>query len=234
MIHKAPRTLIFNAVLILIVSARVCYSQQADPGRGYITQDRQGTHFNFVQTTLANIQKTLENQFNIQIIGIDGKAADRVTLVAENISMSDGIKRILKLVGEENFTFEYVNGKLRKVTVYEGSGPTPVERLSPPENQAVREKLAPVVKIAEVIPGSQAEYLNLKKNDLIIAYDGIKITGTSQLIKLVRKKAVDETVRVTVVQNGMPTDVYAHGGMLGVRIRTTHVASRLYNSYFAP
>lgn len=234
MIHKAPRILIFNVALILIVSFRVSYCRQADAVRSYITQDRQGTHFNIVQTPLAIIQKFLENKYNIEIIGIDEKAADPITLVAQNISMSDGVKRILKLVGEENFTFEYIDGKLHKVCVYEGSNQPPVENLFQPETHAVREKLSSVVKITAVIPGSQAEYLGMRKNDLIIIYDGVKITGTSQLIKLVRGKPVDETVRLTLVQNGMPTDVYAHGGLLGVRIRTSHVARGVYNSYFDP
>ncbi|MBI3458705.1 trypsin-like peptidase domain-containing protein [Candidatus Azambacteria bacterium] len=58
-----------------------------------------------------------------------------------------------------------------------------------------------------VTPGSPAEKAGLKENDIILEFDGIKITEENPLNKLVGKKSVGDTINLKVLKGGKEVTV---------------------------
>ena len=56
--------------------------------------------------------------------------------------------------------------------------------------------------VAEVIKGSPAEKAGLKKDDIILAIDGVKIGSSTSLGTLLGEHSVGDTITLTVLRGG--------------------------------
>ena len=81
------------------------------------------------------------------------------------------------------------------------------------------------VGVTQVIKDSPAEKAGLKKDDVILRFDGESVTSTRKLSRLVNESSADQTVRITISRGGGEQEVSATltkprlGNLLGASIR---------------
>src|SRR5882672_3239807 len=81
------------------------------------------------------------------------------------------------------------------------------------------------VGVTQVIKDSPAEKAGLKKDDVILRFDGESVTSTRKLTRLVSESSPDQTVRITISRGGGEQEVSATlskhhmGDLLGASIR---------------
>jgi serine protease Do len=81
------------------------------------------------------------------------------------------------------------------------------------------------VGVTQVIKDSPAEKAGLKKDDVIIRFDGESVTSTRKLSRLVNESSADQTVRITISRGGAEQEVSATlakpkmGNLLSASIR---------------
>ena len=75
-----------------------------------------------------------------------------------------------------------------------------------------------VIKIADVIEGSQAAAAGIKTGDIILEYNGAKIDTRQALLAAVKAAARKEKVKVVVERRGRRIEFDLKGGTMGVRI----------------
>lgn len=65
------------------------------------------------------------------------------------------------------------------------------------------------VEITTVEPGSPADKAGLKPGDVVLEYNGQRVEGTAQFVRLVRETPAGRTVRLTVFRNGSTQNISA-------------------------
>ena len=81
------------------------------------------------------------------------------------------------------------------------------------------------VGVTQVIKDSPAEKAGLKKDDVILRFDGESVSSTRKLTRLVSESSADQTVRITISRGGGEQEVSATlskhnmGNLLGASIR---------------
>ncbi len=73
------------------------------------------------------------------------------------------------------------------------------------------------VRVAGVVPGSQAERLGVQPGDVVLRYAGEKITRAAQLVELTRQIKTP-AIPLTLGRSGKTLDLTAQPGKLGVRL----------------
>ena len=74
--------------------------------------------------------------------------------------------------------------------------------------------------------------MGLTAGDIIIEYDGVRITSAQQLVAEVEKKAESSQVEMIVVREKNPMRLILAGGIIGVRIMTTEILKEEINAIF--
>ncbi len=95
------------------------------------------------------------------------------------------------------------------------------------------EKQGNAVKVEEVFENSQALKVGLKKGDLIIQYDNVRINNMSGAISEVKKKADKGKIDLFVVRDGVLMKFVLAGGPLGVKIQTVVLPEEEMEGYLA-
>ena len=75
-----------------------------------------------------------------------------------------------------------------------------------------------------VLEFSQAQSLDLTAGDIIIEYDGVRISSAQQLVEEVEKKAENSQVDMIVIREKNSMRLILAGGTIGVRIRTKNIS----------
>jgi len=176
---------------------------------------------------LGNIVNKLINECDLEIIGLETRDDDLVTFSAAQEPVENVIKQLLKHLDENNYAFEYSKTALQRVSVMpKAKGPdiiprpAPVQPIRPAPANKDKER---AVKILKVNEGTQAESLDLQKDDLIVEYDGNRIKSARQLVQAVKKKAPEESVEMVVVREGQTIRLVLNGGLIGVNVLTVSV-----------
>jgi S1-C subfamily serine protease len=89
-----------------------------------------------------------------------------------------------------------------------------------------------VAQIQSIVEFSQAESLDLLAGDIIIEYDGVRITSAQQLVDEVEKKAGNSQVEMIVIREKNPMQLILAGGVIGVRIMTKEISQEEISSIF--
>ncbi len=84
-----------------------------------------------------------------------------------------------------------------------------------------------------MVENSQALKVGLKKGDLIIQYDGVRINSAAGLISEVKKKVEKEKIDLLVVRDGALMKFVLGGGRIGVRIQTVVIPGKELDGYLA-
>ncbi|MDM8535457.1 PDZ domain-containing protein [Desulfobacterales bacterium HSG17] len=215
---------IIFAVFIFLIYQPILFA--ATDSLSIIKVDKDKLTFQVQKEPLGNIVNEIINECDVEIVGLEARGNDLITFSAEQEPVENVIKRLLKYLNENNFAFEYSKTSLRRVSVLPKAKGKDIVRRPPIPAQTpkpVKEDKERAVKILKVNEGTQAESLDLQKDDLIIEYDGNRIKSARQLVKAVKKKAPEESVEMIVVREGQSIRIALNGGLIGVNVLTVSV-----------
>lgn len=219
---KFLNCLIFAAILVFVYQPLLSAATNS-----IIKIDKDNLTLQVYKEPLGNIVNKIINECDIEIKGLESRSNDLVTFSAEKEPVENVIKRLLRYLDEKNYAFEYSRTRLQRVSVLPKSkgsdilprtSPSPVAKPAPVKDEKER-----VVKILKVNEGTQAEAIELQKNDLIVEYDGNRVKSARQLVSAVKKKAPEESVEMVVVREGQSMRFILNGGLIGVNVLTVSV-----------
>jgi hypothetical protein len=186
------------------------------------------------QKPLADLLAAIQRQCDVEVTGLKGRFQEPVTFSAEDEPVETAIKRLLRNLDETNYAFFYNLTHLRQVSVLpksKGAAPAPVEmpvaEILPetgPEAPVTQEVSEKAVRVIKVNTGTQAEALDLRKDDLVVEYDGVRIQNSQQLVSIVKQKSEADTVEMVVVRDGQPLQMTLNGGLIVINVKTVAVS----------
>jgi hypothetical protein len=187
---------------------------------------KQGNHWELQvrKGLLGEFVEHLEQEHRVIISGMEAREKEMITLTAVADSMPDIMKRLLLHLGEKNFAFEYTDNRLSRVLVLPG-GTEDIRNLSTIVSSQIPSfaESLDAVEIIGIIEGSQAQKLDIRKGDLLLEYDGMKINRASELVEETKKRSTADEIELVLLRNGDPVRLNAKGGFLGVQIKTVKI-----------
>jgi hypothetical protein len=181
-------------------------------------------------SVLVEIFKELYDKYSIEVSGLESRESDKINFSFEADTLEALLRGLLRYLGVKNFAIEFADTKLTRVVVVPDfmNDITPSENIKADEgNQA--ESIS-VAQIQSIVEFSQAESLDLTAGDIIIEYDGVRITSAQQLVEEVEKKAESSQVEMIVIREKNPMRLILAGGIIGVRIMTKKILQEEINS----
>jgi S1-C subfamily serine protease len=146
--------------------------------------------------------------------------------------MESLLRGLLRHLGVKNFAIEFADATLTRIVVVPDaiSDIAPSEKAQPDQGNQIDS--VSVAQIQSIVEFSQAESLDLTAGDIIIEYDGVRITSAQQLVDEVEKKADHSQVEMIVIREKNPMQLILAGGIIGVRIMTKEISQEEINSIF--
>ncbi|HUU41679.1 MAG TPA: PDZ domain-containing protein [Desulfatiglandales bacterium] len=185
-----------------------------------------------LQTQEAALREILDgilHECMVKISGLEHREAEPITFSSKREPIEEAIKHLLRHLGETNYAFEFVHENLRRVSIFPRGKDTAYLPKLVPEEDARQKNFIDAVKVTGIVKDSQADSLALREGDLIIEYDGLKITnGPQELVAEVRKKASKESVDMVVIRDGAPLSISLKGALIGVRIDPIKISQEEY------
>lgn len=169
---------------------------------------------------LSGILSEVKRQCGVAVDGLEDRSEESVTFSAENEPTEKAMKRLLRQLNEMNYAFVYSRTGLRSVSVFPKSTAAEPAQPRQPSQEA---ETGSVVQVVKVNPGTQAETLDLRNNDIVLEYDGVRMQSAPQLVEAVKQKTPEDRVEMMVVRDKTPFRVVLNGGFIGINIRTVNV-----------
>jgi hypothetical protein len=187
------------------------------------------------EAPLKEVLEKIRSAYEVEITGLEGRNDEPVTFSYKGETLEDLLKRLFRCLGETNYAFAFMDGKIRRVTVLPTSK---IADEAPSHSEDRTEKkvqkiFSTVVRVKSVIERTRAQELGLMVGDLIISYAGVRIDSTLTLIRETRKKTDEELVEMTVVRNRELMQFYLERGFIGVRIHTLKIPKEELDGYYA-
>ncbi len=182
------------------------------------------------KASVGEILEKIRQKYPVEIRGMEHREEEILTFSAKG-TLEDVIKRLLRYIGEENCAFEFTDVRLTRVSVLPKSKTRASSHFPKANQKKAQKKFGNVVQVKGVNKGTQAEELELQKDDLIVEYDGVKIRSAQQLVREVKKKSDREQVEMTVMRDRIPIQFVLKGGLIGVRIVTIKIPKEELDSY---
>jgi S1-C subfamily serine protease len=139
---------------------------------------------------------------------------------------------LLRYLGVKNFAIQFADARLTRIVVV----PDSMSDITTSENvktdQWNQVDSVSVAQVQSIVEFSQAESLDLIAGDIIIEYDGVRITSAQQLVEEVGKKAENSQVEMIVIREKNPMRLILAGGIIGVRIMTKKISKEEINSIY--
>ena len=195
-----------------------------------ISQDWNGNVFiNAHDSALVEILKELYDKYSIQISGLENRESDRITFSFEADTLEALLRGMLRYLGVKNYAIEFADTTLTRVVVVPDlmGDSYPVE--NKPSEQRSQAGSVSVAQVQSIVEFSQAESLDLIAGDIIIEYDGVRITSAQQLVEEVEKKSGKSQVEMIVIRKKNPVRLILAGGIIGVRIMTKKISKQEIN-----
>ncbi len=169
---------------------------------------------------LKEILDGIYDAYPLTVTGLEARSSEIIDFKAENQPPEKMFKRLLRQLGEKNYAFEFKGQRLSRISVMPEAGAGAAPRPVPPrETPSVpAEDLVSVVRVDRVIDGSQAQDMGVQSNDLVIEYDGIKISQPGDLIREVKQKSDSPSVGMVLLRDGAPLQLTLAGGFIGIHI----------------
>jgi hypothetical protein len=187
-----------------------------DPN-GHLTIDAQ-------ESDLVGIFKELSDKYSVEISGLEHRKSEKFTFSFKADTLETLLRRMLRYLGVKNFAIQFDDARLTRVVVLPESvnditisENLPMNRWTPPESISV-------AQVMSVVEFSQAQSLDLTAGDIIIEYDGVRISSARQLVKEVEKKAENSQLDMIVIREKNTMRLVLAGGTIGVRIRTKNIS----------
>jgi len=181
-------------------------------------------------SVLVEIFKELYDKYSIEVSGLESRESDKITFSFEADTLEALLRRLLQYLGVKNFAIHFADDRLTRIVVV----PDSMSNITRSENvqgdQRNRLESVSAVQIQSIVEFSQAESLDLIAGDMIIEYDGVRITSAQQLVEEVEKKAENSQVEMIVIREKNPIRLILGGGIIGVRIMTKKISKEEINS----
>ena len=183
-------------------------------------------------SVLAEIFKELYDKFLIEVSGLESRESDKITFSFEADTLEALLRGLLRYLGVKNFAIQFADATLTKIVVV----PDSLSDITTSENvqrdQRDQEEPLSVAQIQSIVEFSQAESLDLIAGDIIIEYDGVRITSAQKLVEEVEKKSEKSQVEMIVIREKNPVRLILAGGIIGVRIMTKKISKEEINSIY--
>jgi type II secretory pathway component GspD/PulD (secretin) len=173
---------------------------------------------------LIEIFKELSDKYSVEILGLESRNSEKFTFSFKADTLETLLRRLLRYLGVKNFAIQFADARLTRIVVlpesvsdFTISENLQTDRLNPPESISV-------AQIISVVEFSQAQSLDLSAGDIIIEYDGVRISSAQQLVEEVEKKAESSQVDMIVIREKNSMRLILAGGTIGVRIRTKNIS----------
>jgi S1-C subfamily serine protease len=86
-------------------------------------------------------------------------------------------------------------------------------------------------RITGIVDDSQASRIGLRKDDLVVQYDGSRIEDSGQLVVATRQRSSETSVEMVLIRDGRPVIVRLNGGFIGIRVKTGVVENDGFESF---
>jgi hypothetical protein len=183
-------------------------------------------------SVLVEIFKELYDKYSIEVSGLESRESDKITFSFEADTLEALLRGLLRYLGVKNFAIQFADATLTRIVVV----PDSMSDITRSENMRMdqRDQVEPlsVAQIQSIVEFSQAESLDLIAGDIIIEYDGVRITSAQQLVEEVEKKSENSQVEMIVIREKNPVRLILAGGIIGVRIMTKKISREEINSIF--
>ena len=183
-------------------------------------------------SVLVDIFKELYDKYSIEVSGLESRESDKITFSFEADTLEALLRGLLRYLGVKNFAIQFADATLTRIVVV----PDSMSDITTSENVRMdqRDQVEPlsVAQIQSIVEFSQAESLDLIAGDIIIEYDGVRITSAQQLVEEVEKKSENSQVEMIVIREKNPVRLILAGGIIGVRIMTKKISKDEINSIY--
>jgi hypothetical protein len=230
---KAAITIIISLFLMLPMRTILGVAEDRRPPSLFVEYQKGVLILKAREIPLNLIFDAIRNECLIEISGLERRESEPVTLSLQSVTLEEGLKQILNHLGEKNYAFEFVDEKLRRVSVLPRAKKG-ISALPLPTNEvAVEQGFADRPVIYSIVKGSQADTLNLLEGDIVVEYDDVKIKTARQLIKVVKSKSDKGQVDMIVVRDSEPIRFVLNGGFIGIRVLTVRIPKEELKRYYS-
>jgi C-terminal processing protease CtpA/Prc len=185
------------------------------------------------RSPLGKILDGIRHECLVEISGLELRVNEPITFSCKEETLADVLKRLLRHLGEKNYAFEFYNERLRRVSVVPEAKSDPSSSPFQINKELTEKKFVDVARVQSTADGSQAQTLDLWEGDLIIEYDGVKITrGPLELVEEMKKKSHKDQVEIIVVRDLEPMRFFSSGGMIYMDIKTKRISKKELNNYY--
>ncbi len=175
-------------------------------------------------SVLVELFKELYEKYAIVVSGLESRESDKITFSFEADTLEALMRGLLRYLGVKNFAIEFADAALTRIVVV----PDSANRFKQFENVFIEPSnqvgSMNVAQIQSIVEFSQAESLDLIAGDIILEYDGVRITSAQQLVDEVEGKDESSQVEMIVIRDKKPMRLILAGGMIGVRIVTKKIS----------
>lgn len=182
--------------------------------------------------------RQLETRFQIRIQGLAHRYGQKMSFVCSG-PVPQVMAQFLRQLNETDYAFFYKGNRLSRIVVVNGgvnTGAAGAVHDPLPENTDPTEEsdaLAEVAYVRDVLENTTAEKIGLQPGDIIIEYDGVKISHFSTLKKQTRLAAHKPAVSMTIVRDRAPLRMFLEPGVIGVVMGLQKIPARELAGYYA-
>ncbi len=175
---------------------------------------------------LVDIFTKLQEKYAIEVAGLESRKSDKITFTFEAKSLEDLLRGLLRYLGVKNFAIEFADATLKRIVVV----PDSVLEFSPTKSMHIegsdQSDSIGVAQVQSIVEFSQADSLDLLAGDIILEYDGVRITSAQQLVDEVKEKDENSQVEMVILRGNYPIRLVLAGGMIGVRVLTKQISKQ--------
>lgn len=220
--HKQRLKIIIIFIFSISFYPSVLDAKKAVKNTNAITFKNEMYFINYNSTPLTKIFHDLEDAFQIRIIQLNRIRYTKNFSLSLNADSIEGIlKKLITSIGENNYAFSYTAGKLSTVFFASSTEETTtvLQKIAARVPPKPPKKLGAVVTSANT--GPDERFVELIPGDIIIEYNGNKITGGPlELINLMKKKTDLIDIEIKILRDSLPVNIFVHGGMLDIGLKT--------------
>ena len=138
-------------------------------------------HLVTTKKSVLKIVSEIQTQCLVDFRGLESRKDENITYFSKEGTVESVLKDFLRHLGEKNYAFEYSDEKLLRISVFpESKAITAVNDTLNSEKPTPQETVG-VVKVVDIIEGSQAESLGIMIDDIILEYNGLQIDSSNHI-----------------------------------------------------
>lgn len=169
--------------------------------------------------SLGELLMEYRRECRIIITGLEHRVKEPISFTPKPASPDRILRQLLNLLGENNYLFEYEGEKLKRAFVIsEGVNGNQAGSPADPRFKPDQERRVQVAVVQDILKGTQAEFLNLMRDDVVLSYDHVSIRGAQHLATEVRARPKGNQVEMYILRNEHPIRFILDTGLIGIRL----------------